>query len=413
MITGFDIATDLKVEIFAPDELGNIFIIGVSTLGGGDVLAGAGQFIIGESLLGGTDTLVGASAFDWQPIECFTTQAGLSVGGSIQNALYFQPEASTLSLTVQSWAFDPNNSSAVRPNMPIRIRLDNGVVNQVLFTGLLDTFSVTYAADTNSPNTITFNATDIYKRIVNTRIADFDTTGLPAGYATPNEVIEIVAANAGVTVSAASETLDGKLPTEQVFNSTGAQFINDAIQVGLGVLWVDPETEELVVINRPTVVSTAPVGTWTIGNNHGEAYHLCMSGITVSGDSDTIFNSLYCELASDPAVNVVVEDADSIELYGYSSQTATVNTTDATELERWANAVSRQRPTKLVKTITTPTIDRLGNLTAAAGFKPGELIRVKYSTDNIEIDDLYTVIKVSHSVDVNVWNTTLELWKEF
>lgn len=413
MITGFDIATDLKVEIFAPDELGNIFIIGVSTLGGGDVLAGAGQFIIGESLLGGTDTLVGASAFDWQPIEVYTGQASISVGGSIQNALYFQPEAGTLSLTVQSWAFDPNNSSAVRPNMPIRIRLDNGVVNQVLFTGLLDTFSVAYAADTNSPNTITFNATDIYKRIVNTRIADFDTTGLPAGYATPNEVIEIVAQNAGVTVSAASETLDGKLPTEQVFNNTGAQFINDAIQVGLGVLWVDPETEELVVINRPTVVSTAPVGTWTIGNNHGEAYHLCMSGITVSGDSDTIFNSLYCELASDPAVNVVVEDADSIELYGYSSQTATVNTTDVTELERWANAVSRQRPTKLVKTITTPAIDRLGDLTAAAGFKPGELIRVKYSTDNIDIDDLYTVIKVSHSVDVNVWNTTLELWKEF
>jgi len=413
MISDFNIATDLKVEIFAPDETGSLFIIGVSLLGGRDVLAGAGQFIIGESLLGGTDTLVGESAFDWQPIECYTSQAVISVGGQIQNALFFQPEASTLSLTVQSWAFDPNNSSAVRPGVPLRIRLDNGVVNQTLFTGLIDTFNVTYLPGENDPNLITFSATDIYKKLVNVRIADFDTTTLPAGYATPNEVLEIVADNAGITISGDSDTLDGKLPAEQVLNETGARFINDAIQVGLGVSWIDPQTEEWVVKNRPVTPGTAPEGTWTIGNNHGEAYHLCMSGITTSGDADNIFNSLYVDLASDDTINVVVEDADSIELYGYSSQSATVNTTDSTELTRWANAVFAQRPTKLVKTVTTPTIDRNGDLTAAAGFTPGTLIRVKYQTDNVDIDDLYTVIKVSHSVDVNVWNTTLELWKEF
>lgn len=413
MIDDFNIATDLKVEIFAPDETGSLFIIGVSLLGGRDVLAGAGQFIIGESLLGGTDVLVGESAFDWQPIECYTSQAVITVGGQIQNALFFQPEASTLSLTVQSWDFDPNNSSAVRPGVPLRVRLDNGVVNQTLFTGLIDSFNVTYLPGENDPNLITFNATDIYKKLVNVRIADFDTTGLPAGYATPNEVLEIVADNAGITIAAESDTLDGKLPTEQVLNETGARFINDAIQVGLGVSWIDPQTEEWVVKNRPVTPGEAPVGTWTIGNNHGEAYHLCMSGITTSGDADTIFNSLYVDLASDDTINVVIDDADSIELYGYSSQSATVNTTDSTELTRWANAVFAQRPTKLVKTVTTPTIDRNGDLTAAAGFTPGTLIRVKYETDNVNIDDLYTVIRVSHSVDVNVWNTTLELWKEF
>jgi hypothetical protein len=318
-----------------------------------------------------------------------------------------------MSLTVQSWDFDPNNSSAVRPGVPLRIRLDNGVVNQVLFTGLIDSFNVTYFPGEYQSNLITFSATDIYKKLVNVRIADFDTTGLPAGYATPNEVLEIVADNAGITISGDSDTLEGKLPTEQVLNETGAGFINDAIQVGLGVSWIDPQSEEWVVKNRPITPGTAPGGTWTIGNNHGEAYHLCMSGITTSGDADSIFNSLYVDLASDDTISVVVEDADSIELYGYSSQNATVNTTDSTELTRWANAVFAQRPTKLVKTVTTPTIDQNGDLTAAAGFTPGTLIRVKYETDNVNIDDLYTVIRVSHSVDVNVWNTTLELWKEF
>lgn len=413
MVTDFDIATDLKVEIYAPDELGNVFIIGVSTIGGRDEI-GANGFTIGVSLIGGGDYLTDSlTGFAWQPIEVFTTQANLSVGGQIQNSLFFQPEASTLTLNVQSWAFDPNNSSAVRPNMPIRIRLDNGVVNETLFTGKLDTFSVTYAPNPDSPNLITFSATDIYKQLVNARIADFDTTGLPAGYATPNEVLEIVATNAGISISAESETLEGKLPTEQAFNETGARFINDAVQVGLGVTWIDPATEELVVINRPVVVGAEPEGTYTIGNNHGDPYHLCMSGITVAGDGDSIFNSLYVDLTTDDTTYVIIEDATSIELYGYSSQNTSVNTTDSTELTRWANAVATQRPTKLVKSVTTPSIDAAGNLTAAAGFKPGTLIRVQYETDNIVINDLYTIIKVSHSIDVNVWNTTVELWKEF
>jgi hypothetical protein len=59
VLNNFDIASDLKVEFFLPDAEGNLFIIGISLLGGDDVLAGANQFIIGVSLLGGTDVLGG------------------------------------------------------------------------------------------------------------------------------------------------------------------------------------------------------------------------------------------------------------------------------------------------------------------------------------------------------------------
>lgn len=411
MIDDFNIATDLKVEIWAPDEAGNLFIIGVSVLGGRDVLAGTGQFIIGESLLGGSDVLVGESAFGWQAIECVTSAAEIQTGGSIQSSLYFQPEPGSARLTLQSWTWDPNNSSAVRPNTPIRIRLDDGVVSQVLFTGFIDTIDVAYAPD--EPNLIQINAFDIYKQLVNTPVAVFDTTGLPAGYATPNDVIDIVAANAGLTVSASSDLLDGKLPLVSETNVSSALLINDAIQVGLGVSWIDPETGELVVKKRPSAGGTVPVGTWTVGNNHGEAYHLCMSGISSNADLDNIFNSITATLASDDTVSVSLEDPDSVELYGHSYQAATVNTTDATELTRWTEAVFAQKPTKLVREVQTPAIDRVGDLTAAAGFVPGTLVGVKYDTENIVIDDFYTATKVSHSIDVNNWYTTLELWKEF
>lgn len=414
MITDFDIATDLKVEMFLPDETGNIFIIGVSTIGGRDVLAGAGIFMIGSSLIGGTDVLGSTeTAFAWQQIEADTTNAIITLGGSIQSSLYFQPEPASIQLSVQSWVWDPNNSSAIRPGTPMRVRLDNGVVEHTLFNGFLDTFSVSYYPTQNSPNVIRLNGFDNYKRLVNTRIADFDTTGLPAGYATPNEVIDIVAGVAGITVSASSDELDGKLPAEQVLNSTAAEFVNDATQVGLGFMWIDPESAELVVKKRPSVTTTAPEGTWTIGNNHGDDYHLCMSDLAAAGDADAIFNSIYVDLKNDDTQFVSLEDADSIALYGYSSVNATVNTTDTTELTRWANAVFAQSPTKLVREVSTPAIDRSGTLTEAAVFVPGNLVGVKYDTANILIDDYYTVTKVTHSIDVNNWFTNLELWKEF
>lgn len=414
MIENFNIATDLKVEFYIPNEGSNFFILGVSLLGGEDVLAGAGTFILGESLLGGSDVLSETTyAYIWQQVEAEVVEAQISVGGSIESSLYFQPQPATLNLQMQSWDYDPNNNSSIRPGMLLRVRLDNGVIDHTLFTGWLDTIDVAYNASNNAPNTISITAYDSYKRLVNTRIPDFDTTGLPAGYATPNDVFDIVAAAAEITISAESDILDGKLPAEQVLNSAAAQFINDATTVGLGVVWIDPETQELVIKQRPQVITTPPSGTYTVGNNHGDEYHLCMSDIAVGGDVDSVANSLYLELASDSAVNVTLENIDSIQLYGYSANNETINTTDIDELTRWGEAVFAQSPTKLVREVETRTIDRTGTLTAAATFTPGTLIGVKYQTDNINIDDYYTAVRVVHSIDVDQWFTKMELWKEF
>lgn len=415
MINNFNIATDLKVELFLPDEASNVFILGISVLGSDDILAAVGSFVVGVSAIGGTDVL-GESpdvAFAWQTVEAETTSAELELGGDLENSLYFQPAPGRARISMQSWTFDPNNNQNIRPGTRMRVRLDDGTINQILFSGFIDQVNASYYPGVYQPNVINITALDSYRRLVNSRIADFDTTGLPAGYATPNEVLEAVTTATGFVLSTSSDVLDGKIPAEQVNDRTAAGFINDAIQVGLGFVFIDPETAELVVKARPTVTVTPPAGTYTIGNNHEDAYHLCMSDIEVVGDADTVFNSLYVALTSDAETNITVNDQDSIDLYGYSSIDTTVNTTDTTELTRWANTVFAQSPTKLVKMVETPAIDRLGTLTEAAVFKPGELIGVKYQTTNIDIDDYYTVIKVGHSIDVDNWNTKLELWKEF
>ena len=90
-----------------------------------------------------------------------------------------------------------------------------------------------------------------------------------------------------------------------------------------------------------------------------------------------------------------------------------INTTPDGQLVKWADEVFAQSPTKLVNEVSTPAVDRTGTLTNAAFFTPGNLVGVKYARSPLNIDDYYTITKVSHSIDVDNWTTTLELWKEF
>lgn len=410
MISNFSLQDNLFVEFLLPDEDGNSFILGISTLGSDDVLGGYGEFVIGVSLIGGDDVLAPSSGLKWQDVACETASASISIGGSINDAIYFQPQPATANLTLQSYDLDPTVNKNIRANTKIRVRLDSEEIDRVLFVGYIDTIDVTYYPD--GPNLIRITAYDIYKSLVNLRIADWDTTTLPAGYATTDDVFELIALDTGIGLSANSQPTVGRIPVVQIDNVLVPDVINDAIDVGLAVVWIDQETEELTVIPRPTS-SNGTSTTYVVGNNHSsDPYHLCLAEINVSSDADAVYNSLYVALKSDDTTFVFRKDQDSIDLYGESAIDVSINTTDATELARWANAVYIQAPTKLVSQVVTPTKDRLGNLTAAAVFTPGSLVGVSYTTNQLDIVGYYTVIRVSHEIDVNNWFTTLELWKE-
>ena len=410
MIADFNLQNNLFVEFLLPDEDGNSFILGISEIGGTDVLGGFGEFVINESLIGGQDVLAPSSGLKWQDVGCETSNATLSIGGSISDAIYFQPEPATATLTLQSYDLDPTVNKNIRANTKIRVRLDSPEIDRVLFVGYIDTIDVTYYP--MGPNLIRIRAFDVYKSLVNTRIDDWDTTDFPAGYATTDEVFELIALKSGVGLSPDSQPTVGRIPAVQVDNILVPDVINDAIDVGLAIVWIDQETESLTVIPRPEV-SAGTSTTYVVGNNHSsDPYHLCMAEINVNSDADAVYNSLKVSLVSDEETSVFLRDQDSIDLYGESAIDVSINTTDATELARWATAVYRQAPTKLVSQVVTPAKDRLGNLTAAAVFTPGSLVGVSYTTSQLNIVGYYTVIRVSHEIDVDNWFTTLELWKE-
>ena len=408
MITNFAIDQNLKVEFLVPDSEGNTFILGISELGGDDLLGGFGEFILGVSLLGGEDVLAPSSGLKWEEVSCSTSNAEISVGGSVEDAIYFQPQPGTASLTLQSYDLDPTNNKNIRASTKIRVRLESNELDRILFQGNIDTIDVTYYPD--GPNLIRITSFDAYKTLVNSRFAVWDTTPIGAS-ATVDDIFELVGIESGLGLSPDSVSLEGLIPTVDSENVLVSSVVNEALQVGLGIIWVDQQTNQLVVIPRPATETGTP-DTYTIGNNHGEPNHLCMSEINVFSDADAVYNSLNVTLASDDTIFVSLKDQDSIDLYGESAVDVTLNTTDATELALWASRVFTQNPENLVSQVVTPTKDRLGTLTDAALFTPGMTVGVSYTNSQLDIVGFYTIIKVSHRIDVDNWFTTLELWKE-
>jgi hypothetical protein len=409
MITNFRIEENLKVEFLVPDAEGNSFILGISDLGGTDLLGGYGEFILGVSLLGGEDVLAPSSGLKWQEVSCSTANVNISVGGIVQDAIFFQPQPGTANLTLQSYDLDPTVNKNIRASTRIRVRLEDAELDRILFQGFIDTINVTYYPD--GLNLIQITSFDSYKNLVNSRFANWDTT-TGFGYATVDEVLELVGIQSGLGISPDSVDLGGKIPSVTETDVVAAGIINEALAVGLGIIWLDQDTQEIVYIPRPSSEVGTPT-TYIIGNEHSsDPYHLCLAEIGVFSDADAVYNSLKVTLASDDTLTVNLRDQDSIDLYGESAIDVILNTTDTTEMSVWASRVFTQNPENLVNMVVTPTIDRLGNLTDAALFSPGTTIGVSYTRDQLNIVGFYTIIKVSHRIDVDTWFTTLELWKE-
>jgi len=408
MIPNFAIDENLKVEFLVPDAEGNTFILGISELGGTDLLGGFGEFILGVSLLGGEDVLAPSSGLKWQEVSCSVSRANISVGGSLDDSVFFQPEPATANLTLQSYDLDPTVNKNIRASTKFRVRLEDDELDRILFQGFIDTIDVTYFPD--GLNLIQITGFDAYKSLVNSRFAVWDTTSF-GSHIKVDEVWELVGIYSGLGLSPDSYHVAGHIPVVNETNVQVASVVNDALTVGNGLVWLDQDTEELVVIHR-TGVQTGTPTTYVIGNNHGDPYHLCMSEINVFSDADAVYNSLRVSLTSDPDVFVVRKDQDSIDLYGESAIDIAINTTNINQLESWTNRVFNHRSANQVNMVQTPTIDRLGTLTDAAVFTPGMTVGVSYTRDQLNIVGFYTIIKVSHRIDVDNWFTTLELWKE-
>lgn len=395
ILDDFDIANDLKVEMLLPQDVNNVFVLGVSLLGGDDVL--------------GTDE---SGTLAWQDLACEVNLVRTSLGGSIASNVYFQADAGKATIQLQSWEFDPNNYSYIRPGTQVRVRIARGDYSFVLWHGTVDNIDVSYAPD--EQNQIRIEATDFWALLVNRRF-DYDPM---ADFIQPSYAIGVAidqVADTGFVIPYGGATIlpEWFMTGTAVENTTFGAVAANCLTTGLGFIWINPNTGYLEY--RPRANSGVPV--YDVGNNHGDPNHLCMADITVTTQSDDIYNTVLVtqkyEYLGDPVFTELYVDNDSIDLYGQRSSDFTVDLATTADAAAWAAAVFAPKPITHVQSVVTPAINRDRDLTAAVEFMPGDYVGVIYQTENINIDQDYTVTKVSHTIDVNNWFTTLETWKEF
>ena len=395
-LPNFDIASDLKVEMLLPQDVNNVFVLGISLLDGTDVL--------------GDDS---AGTLAWQDLACEINRVQTTIGGSIDSNVFFQADAGRATIQMQSWEFDPSNYSYIRPSTQVRVRVfREGVADFVIWSGFIDNIQVAYAPD--QQNQITIQATDIWALVVNRR---FDYS--PGFVSLTPTLALFYACNAleasGFLIQESSVTL-GTQPNmtgTEALNTTFGSVVANILNTGLGIIYWNPNLERLRYRTRANDLEPF----YTVGNVHDMPFHFCMSDISTTTNSSDIYNNVLVtqkyQYLSNPIFTQLYVDQDSIDLYGERTDDFTVDLVSEADAAIWAETVFAPKPVTLVQSVTTPAIDRLGKLTNIITQFPSNVIRVVYETDDINIDDTYTITKVSHSIDVNNWFTTLETWKEF
>jgi hypothetical protein len=390
VIPDFDIKTDLKVEMLLPEGARNVFVLGISTLGGLNVL---GDDASGVVL--------------WQDLKCEVNRVQTSIGGSIASNVFFQADSGKATIQMQSWEFDPNNYPAIRPGIKIRVRVVRDAYDFILWHGTLDDINVTYAPD--QQNQITVNATDFWALLVNRRF-DYSPTGaIKPSYAIGEAIDEVVATGFNIGYAGVTILDEWFMTGTEQLNTTFGAVASDCLNTGLGFIWINPNDELLYY--RPR--SASGVATYTIGNNHGDPGHLCMADLDSAMQSEHIFNTvLVTQKYGLTPFAELYEDSDSIDLFGQRSENFTVDLDTTADADQWAAAVFVPKTITNVQSVVTPAIDRDRALTEAIEFMPGDYVGVYFVTDEMNIDTTYTVTRVRHSIDVNNWFTTLEVWKE-
>ena len=390
VIPDFVIATDLKVEMLLPEGARNVFVLGISTLGGTNVL--------GDDPSGNVV---------WQDLKFEGNRVQTSIGGSIASNVFFQADSGKATIQMQSWEFDPNNYPAIRPGIEIRVRVVRDAYDFIIWHGTLDDINVTYAPD--QQNQITVNATDFWALLVNRRFNYAPAGPILPSYAIGEAINEVNATGfsigyAGVTILS-EWFMTGTAQTNTTFGAVAA----DCLNTGLGFIWINPNDELLYY--RPR--SASGIATYTIGNNHGDPGHLCMADLDSAMQSEHIFNTVLVTQKYDASpFTELYEDSDSIDLFGQRSENFTVDLDTTADADQWAAAVFTPKTITNVQSVVTPAVNRDRALTEAIEFMPGDFVGVYFVTDEMNIDSTYTVTRVRHSIDVNNWFTTLEVWKE-
>jgi hypothetical protein len=385
----FDLVTDVITELYLPVNT-NTFVLGVSKLDGTDVLAGTGD------------------GMAWQAIQADLTQLDVTNGGAFSEGSIYQPEPGTAEIVLQSDNLDPMVNKNVRAGVPIRVK----VLDDTLFAGYWYMFQG-YVADVETTytiegkTTIRLTAFDVLKRLMNYRHATFN------GSETFSHVrLQRAADPFGLTVDMGESTvLLGEVSSTNVLNG---DIINDTLLARLSWFWFNSKDGQLesTKVGRPVGVPVDIHGNplRQFSNVHSDAAeHYCFNDIVVIANDQDVTNSVTATCINYPSIEITKTDSDSVDIYGMLSTNVAINLTLDVDVIGWLDEFTQPNPLRSVARIgTDPVVN--GTLKNIAQISIPDGISVNYERTNGTIAGNYLVARYNHSITVDTWQLTLDLW---
>lgn len=323
-----------------PDNLAGVFELGVSELGGPDVLGWLED-----------------DAGSWTNIVCDVQRVHLRRGATRLQGVLTRAEAGVLSIeaTDTEGTLDPLlNGDAIHKGIPVRLRAwseyadpDTGApvfYDVTLFTGTVDVLTATYSP--TEPARVTIAAVDLIADLAAWESDPSPYGALGAGEGLGQRAARVLAAVGRGSVAPTSDTAFtvGLNPTTL---ERGWQTITEAADAELGRVWVD-EANRLVLRSRWSEL-TGPIR-GTLSDVHGEAPtppHVCMAAADVVYGAETLANRALASRrlldGEDPAAALVVrrDDVNSQARYGPATldRRGNLELASDAQLAAWADAV--------------------------------------------------------------------------
>jgi hypothetical protein len=382
----FNIKTDIKFELYLP---------------------ASGDFVLGISELGGTDVL-SSNAGSWVDIAANLASINTSVGPQVQSGIYTQSDPGMISATFQSATYDPNFNGLVRAGIEVRIQAYQNGAWFYMFRGRIADLSVVYNYD--GSNVVTLLAYDYLQRFMNEIIENFSDVG---GYNTGLmvEYISLLANNSLIPL-----TYDlgvAKLRAYSLGDYSVGTIANDCVLAELGLFWYESRDNRMNFRDRNFIATQlAGSATYDFSDVHSTATsHVCYSDVRIGASSDQLTNVITATY-DDGTGEKTRLNRDSYQLYGPQNlDIALPLWQGGTDLFDWIGDAVNRPVQKTVQEITFKGTNRTGDLYSATKIKVGDVVSVVKTIGSNTIDEKFVVTNVRHSINPDVWQTTLELWK--
>ena len=200
--------------------------------------------------------------------------------------------------------------------------------------------------------------------------------------------------------------------TISVIDGTLSDIVQPIVQGDAAVLYskgTDPviyaiSHDELLTPGRRTSVLT-------FADNETDS-HIAIESVDISEDSTLIINDATYSLTWDALSVVTWTDADAVDLYGRNKQELDFDYFDATYLTAYQTRVANASRPGIIKSITCDAVHHKNRqLSDVWKLYPTSLVSVQINNADLTINEDYFVTGITHTITPEVWTSSVELWR--